>query len=79
MPLSFVGNCTEMFSALVTICLRCSGSLICSWVKCDPVDILRDVDVSYFSHVEDRRFQKYGDELQKRLADLTSQRTLSTA
>ncbi len=41
-------------------------------MKCDPVDILRDVDESYFSHVEDRRFLKYGDELRKRLADFTS-------
>ena len=45
--------------------------LACSWVKCDPIDILREVDGSYFSHVEDRRFTKYESELKLRLADFT--------
>lgn len=47
-------------------------ALACSWVKCDPIDILRDVDGSYFSHVEDTRFTKYGADLKLRLADFTA-------
>ena len=46
--------------------------LACSWVKCDPIDILREVDDSYFSHVEDRRFTKYEADLTLRLADFTA-------
>ena len=56
-----------MSAGLSSMCV-----LACSWVKCDPIDILREVDASYFSHVEDRRFRKYESDLQLRLADFTA-------
>jgi len=58
---------SAMSAGLSSMCV-----LACSWVKCDPIDILREVDASYFSHVEDRRFRKYESDLQLRLADFTA-------